>query len=149
MFYPNLNPALQIYCHIPIWVPTPLFDHPNSKPITLLDQFVPKVLSESPFALTEWLPLPKQNHPMLASVPTELEWHLPLQSLPQQSPLWEWFALHCNFIDNHLICLLPVSRYHKIWPWQCHPNSMWLAQWPHSCVLNVSSILQPPSTQWS
>ena len=65
----------------------PPFGDPNSSPITLSDKGSQKVLSDLHFALAEQWPQPYYNHPLLAFMPTEVEQHLPLESLPWQSAL--------------------------------------------------------------
>ena len=90
---------------------TCLFFHSNSSPLTLLNQFCPKVLLDLHLSLSEWWPHLYLTHPLLALAPTELGWNLLLQSLPQQS------ALGYDFWGK--FCIYLASILHKIWPWQC------------------------------
>ena len=139
--------------------------HANSYPLTLLNQFFPKVFFDSHFSLSDlWLhlylphsllslvPTELESHPylphsLLSLVPTELEWQLLLWSIPQQSAFGKWSTLHYDSWGKHKFCLFLVLIPYK--PWQCGLNILWLAWQLHSCILNALSHLQCPLLQWS
>ena len=120
----------------------PLFVDPDSNLFTLLCQFTTTILFDSHLSLSEQWLHPYLTLPPLASVPTEPEWYLLLQSPTQHLMLGGLSALHYDFWGKHQFCLTLVSIPHKILPWQCGLNILWFAWQLHSCIFNVLSSLQ-------